>query len=1005
MGRVVEATDHRLGRVVALKQALTTDQVSLLRFEREMRITARLEHPSIVPLYDAGTTADGTPFYAMRKVSGRPLDQLVTRAATLDERLALLSNVLAAAQAIAHAHSRGVLHRDLKPSNILVGSLGETVVIDWGLAKVLDDDDDDEPNATPTSADSLQTRAGTVLGTPGFMSPEQRRGERVDARSDVYALGATLYYVLARKSPHGQDAGPPEPLHQVVAGVPRELETIVEKALAADSAARYLDAGGFAEDLQQFLKGQLVASHRYSRGERVVRFLRRHRLPVAIASVAFASIVIVAWLAVSRVIDARDRAAAALAESRERNELLVLERARELVGSNPTLAVALVKPLATKHWREARAIGLAATVAGVARSLPGSPRTMSLEIARDGVHAVAGGNDGVIRYYDLANGVTRVLARFPERMHVKFADADRRVVTYYDHQLATVHIESGSVRAVPAPTRIASLRGLDDAIWIVGHDGSVWRLAFDDSPAKRIDLADQIWLIEASPDGAMVALGGENALWLVRRGEPAISLARGRTEALAWSQDGSELLAAVADHVLEIAPGTGRVMADRTYRGARAIAFHRGAIYVGAERRVTRLVHDAELDIAIEGNVNRLVLARDDALLAVSDADAFTLITDQVAASIPPTSALDAVTASSRGSFVIGGSDGRLLVWNVDAVLPREILSSGIDNFTLLASGDLLVHAGVHSVWLDPSTGAKRPVELPTGALVGAANANGDVVVLERSTGRAFVVDHDASGGTPLAGTLAVAAFPDRDTIVGGTTDGEVREYRRPQLAPRVLGSARTRGTTIDVQSNAITLALADSSAARFELPSGRLSRLDSDAERLLVAVPGGETLVTRGREVLRWRRTGDLVHHATLDAPSYGDARLIDAHHALFGTADTGASLVDVDRRDRVTVRFAPGSRLADWSFAGGFMLARGAAGKLMMADLFAAGVWQVARPTRGEFGHAKLANDGRRAYAVVDGALLMWTFAIPDATATHRFLESLTDATASTTGTLLWP
>src|SRR5689334_362904 len=133
MGRVVEAFDTQLGRTVALKEVLPKqDQPNISkRFRREVQITARLEHASIVPLYDSGTTSDGRPFYVMRRVSGKPLDQLIERARGLPERLAMLPNLLSAMDAIGHAHRRGVIHRDLKPANILVGELGETVVIDW----------------------------------------------------------------------------------------------------------------------------------------------------------------------------------------------------------------------------------------------------------------------------------------------------------------------------------------------------------------------------------------------------------------------------------------------------------------------------------------------------------------------------------------------------------------------------------------------------------------------------------------------------------------------------------------------------------------------------------------------------------------------------------------------------------------------------------------------------------------------------------------------------------
>ena len=133
MGRVVEAFDIQLGRAVALKEVLPNPSPTVeKRFEREVTITARLEHPSIVPLYDSGRTADGRPFYVMRRVSGRPLDELIGRARDLPERLALLPYCLAAIDAVGHAHRRGIIHRDLKPANILVGEAGETVVIDWG---------------------------------------------------------------------------------------------------------------------------------------------------------------------------------------------------------------------------------------------------------------------------------------------------------------------------------------------------------------------------------------------------------------------------------------------------------------------------------------------------------------------------------------------------------------------------------------------------------------------------------------------------------------------------------------------------------------------------------------------------------------------------------------------------------------------------------------------------------------------------------------------------------
>jgi len=143
MGRIRVARDRRLGRSVAIKEVLVPDGELAQRFEREARITARLQHPSIVAIYEAGVWGNGAPFYAMPLVKGRSFDEVIAEKQTLAERIALLPAALAVADAIAYAHGERVIHRDLKPKNVLVGSFGETIVIDWGLAKALDGSDAD----------------------------------------------------------------------------------------------------------------------------------------------------------------------------------------------------------------------------------------------------------------------------------------------------------------------------------------------------------------------------------------------------------------------------------------------------------------------------------------------------------------------------------------------------------------------------------------------------------------------------------------------------------------------------------------------------------------------------------------------------------------------------------------------------------------------------------------------------------------------------------------------
>src|SRR4051794_14731132 len=238
MGTVFCADDTLLNRKVAIKVQAATE---------EARIIAGLEHPGIVPVHDLGTLDDGRIWYAMKFVDGQTLAQFA-QSTSLPR---LLQIVRQTCDAVAFAHSRGVVHRDLKPQNIMVGSFGETLVMDWGVAS----------NATDGTAPSA--------GTRGYAAPEQLLGAVADARADVYSLGCVLRFVMGAKPP-------------------RALQAISSKATADDPRQRYADAGALGADLTRYADGLAVEAHRESAVEVVERWLMNNR---AIAALVAAYIV------------------------------------------------------------------------------------------------------------------------------------------------------------------------------------------------------------------------------------------------------------------------------------------------------------------------------------------------------------------------------------------------------------------------------------------------------------------------------------------------------------------------------------------------------------------------------------------------------------------------------------------------------------------------------------------------------------------------------------------
>jgi tetratricopeptide (TPR) repeat protein len=313
MGRIWIGDDARLSRRVAIKELLEPRGAHAARFERELALTSRLEHPSIVCIHDGGAWSDGRPFYVMKLVSGESLDRVIARSATLAERIALLPRGLAIVDALAYAHAQGIVHRDLKPENVIVGEFGETVVIDWGLAKDLHATTPDLIEGPYRDIVRVgETIGGEVMGTPAYMPPEQALGDAVDERADVYALGAVLYHLVSGARPHRGNSveevlasvisDSPPPLATLAPGVPADLVAIVEKAMQRRPEDRYATAGELAVDLKRFLSGQLVGAHRYTGRQLLWRWLRKHRTAVIVASVAVLALATLGAVSFTRIV-------------------------------------------------------------------------------------------------------------------------------------------------------------------------------------------------------------------------------------------------------------------------------------------------------------------------------------------------------------------------------------------------------------------------------------------------------------------------------------------------------------------------------------------------------------------------------------------------------------------------------------------------------------------------------------------------------------------------------
>ncbi|ADG69269.1 Serine/threonine protein kinase-related protein [Planctopirus limnophila DSM 3776] len=796
LGEVSVALDQELNREVALKEIQKKylgDPASRERFLQEAEITGGLQHPGIVPVYGLGTFPDGSPFYAMRFIRGHSLKDAIDshhkanqqrQTIPSEKRLELrelLGRFIDVCQAIQYAHSRGVLHRDLKPGNIMLGKYGETLVVDWGLAKVLGHQEiqSEESLLVPSSSisSSGKTRPGSALGTPAYMSPEQAAGklDELGPETDVYSLGATLYHLLTGQSPFDgkiheviDKVQKGELVHprDIASSVPPALAAICLKAMAHNPQQRYSSPQQIADDIERWLADEPVSAYSDTWSDQLSRLERKHRAwfragLVSASLIAILALISTLWINAERKRTDKYARSEELAKNNALNakktaEEKELESRRRLYIGNMNFA---------RHaWEEARLFQLTQILE---KTAPGTYADQCRDFewyywdrkAKEELKTLQGHASGVHSVTFSPDGKQLATAGGDSTARVWNVSTGQEIVTLQGHTsyLQTVaYSQDGSLLATAGGDKTIKLWNPSTGQLIrtlIGHSNEVSQVAFSQdgmrlaSSSRDIlsfpnkDITVKIWNvltgneiitlsgytdgvldIEFSPDDRIIAAAGGDGqitLWNATTYEKITSF-KCHPYAIfdiAFSPDGAQIASASADRTIKI-------WNTKTYEEVKTFQGHLGA--------VSDVVFTPNGHQIVSGSVDRTIKVWD----VVTGSE---LVSFASASNAPMGGATLGVAVSPDGSRIASaGDDGTVKLWDASLTF-NSIVGKGHtqsvncvacspDNSRIVTGGqDELVKiwdasTGIELATLKGYPGSVRAVAFsPDGSMIAAA--------------------------------------------------------------------------------------------------------------------------------------------------------------------------------------------------------------------------------------------------------------------------------------------